>query len=172
MNNIMSKKICITFAGVVGSSKTPIAIFLSGKLGLPVLNNDAIRIEILEDLREFQDQEYKKRRDDRLEAVLERNISFIYDASIDREWQKLHEWLLNYNYAWFIISLDLSKDLLVKLYKIKGYGESMERIDQLISDHDNFLLKHGQEINLHISDAEFDERLSLCYEKLKVRFEK
>ena len=38
-----NKKFCITFAGAVGGSKTPIANFLSTKLNLPVFNNDAIR---------------------------------------------------------------------------------------------------------------------------------
>ena len=42
------QKICITFAGCVGSSKTPISNYLSTKLNLPIFNNDAIRSEIIE----------------------------------------------------------------------------------------------------------------------------
>jgi adenylylsulfate kinase-like enzyme len=70
-------KFCLTFAGVVGSSKTPITNYLSGQLNLPVLNNDAIRTEVLEDLGEFNFDEYIKRRNERAESILKK-ISRLY----------------------------------------------------------------------------------------------
>jgi cytidylate kinase len=54
MNN---KKICITFAGAVGSSKTPISNYLSSRLNLPIFNNDTIRSEVIEDLGVFDNKE-------------------------------------------------------------------------------------------------------------------
>lgn len=62
-----NKKICITFAGAVGSSKTPISNYLSTKLNLPIFNNDAIRSEVIEDLGIFDSEEHLKRRNARLE---------------------------------------------------------------------------------------------------------
>lgn len=161
-----TKKFCITFAGVVGSSKTPIAYFLSSKFNLPILNNDAIRSEVLEDLKKFDQEEYIKRRDERIQGCLEKNTSFIYDASVDREWKTYKELLIKFKYKWFIISLDLSKGLVKKLYKAKNYHESQERIDQLLSDHEIFLDQYNDEITLQISDQEFPSRLALSYETI------
>jgi len=48
------KPFCITFAGPVGCSKTPLAHYLSINLGWPILSNDAFRSEIREDSREFE----------------------------------------------------------------------------------------------------------------------
>ena len=76
----MKDKTLITFAGAVGSSKTPIAHFLSLRFGLPIFNNDAIRTEVLEDLGVFDEEEYKRRRDTRLKELAEKNVSFITKA--------------------------------------------------------------------------------------------
>jgi len=40
-------KYIVAFAGVVGSSKTPISNYLSGVFGLPVFNADAVRSEVM-----------------------------------------------------------------------------------------------------------------------------
>lgn len=158
------KKFCITFAGAIGSSKTPVANYLSGKLNLPIINNDAIRTEVIEDFNTFNEEEYKKRRNERVRSILEKGTSFIYDASIDREWKTLHEWLVANGYDWFIISLDLSRNFLHKLYRAKGYHDSMKVLDQFIVDHENFLNEFGLEVDVHISDNEFGERLKLVFE--------
>jgi len=160
----MNKKILITFAGAIGSSKTPIANYLSYKLNLPILNNDAMRTEVLEDLGKFDEEEYLKRRDERIREVLENCPKIIYDASIDREWKNWEKKIAEVGYKTFIISLDLSKDFLIELYKIKGYHESAQRIDQFFSNHEEFLKNYGHFVNLQITDENFKNRLELAYQ--------
>lgn len=84
----MKNKFLITFSGPIGSSRTSIAYYLSWKLNIPIFNNDSIRTEVIEDTGLLNIQEYEKRRDERLKEIVEKNISFIYDASVDREWGK------------------------------------------------------------------------------------
>ena len=159
------RKICITFAGVVGSSKTPIATYLSGMLDLAIHNNDAIRTEVLEDYGSFVEEQYLKRRDARINAILEKQTSFILDASVDRQWPQLKELLGKQGFNWFIISMDLSKDLLVRLYETKGYTESRQRLDQLYADHEAFLRNYEADIGIHIVDQDFMDRLDISYRK-------
>ncbi len=161
------KNFCLTFAGVVGSSKTPISNYLSVKLLLPIFNNDALRTEVIEDLGTFNFEEYLHRRDTRLKEILESNISFIYDASVDRRWADLKKWLDSFDYHHFIISLDLSKELLIQLHQVKKYFDSLNRLDQLIQDHNNFLKQFSSDINLHITDKEFHQRLKISFEAVK-----
>lgn len=159
-----NKKTCITFAGAVGSSKTPISNYLSTKLNLPIFNNDAIRSEVIEDLGILDTQEHLKRRNKRLEDIIKNGNSFICDASMDREWKKFKEMLISANYNFYIISLDLSKELLTKLYQTKSYFDSLKLIDQLIQDHENFLKEFSKDINIHITDKDFKNRLEISYE--------
>lgn len=154
----MRQSCCITFAGPVGTSKTPIAYYLSWNSGLPVLSNDIIRVEVEEDLGAFDQSEYERRRDERLKALIASGKSFIYDASVDRQWLKLKDWLGDYQT--FIISLDLSQAKIEQLYKAKGYTET-QLIPQLYQQHQDFLKEHGQEVNLHITDESFADRLEL-----------
>lgn len=46
MKPMDGKKFCVTFAGAVGSSKTPVTHYLSCAFCLPILSNDAIRTEV------------------------------------------------------------------------------------------------------------------------------
>lgn len=161
------KPLCIIFAGAIGSSKTPIANYLSYKLNLPVFNNDAVRNEVIEDLGSLDAKVYEGRRDERVKEILKNKTSFIYDASIDRVWKELKQWLQKSNYKWFIISLDLSKNFLIELYKNKGYGESLTRIDNLILEHQQFVNENTEEINLSINDNNFKKRLGLSYSAIK-----
>lgn len=162
---MINKKICITFAGAAGCSKTPISNYLSTRLNLPVFNNDAIRSEVIEDLGVFDSEEHIKRRNARLKEIAASGISFICDASVDREWGAFKEQFEANGYSFFIISLDLSKDLLERLYRAKGYFEFLEVFDKFVEDHDAFLSKHGDDIGLHISDEDFAERLRISCEK-------
>jgi len=155
------KKYCVLFAGPVGSSKSPIAHFMSCKFNLPILSNDVIRTEVAEDLLDYNHEEYKKRRDTRLKEILERGESFIYDASIDRSWKELKELLLEHDFQWFVISMDLSKEFLVKLCELKGYNETLKRIDDLLKDHKNFLSHYRSETHINIDDQNFPKRLEL-----------
>ena len=157
----MPKKYCILFAGPIGSSKTPIAHYLSCNFSLPIFSHDTIRTEVAEDLLDYNQQEYKKRRDLRLKHILERGKPFIYDASIDRSWKELKELLSKYDFNWFVIGMDLSKEFLVNLCKVKGYNETLKRIDSLIEDHNNFLSHYPYEPNINIIDQTFTKRLEL-----------
>ena len=159
-------KICITFAGAVGSSKTPISNYISTKLSLPIFNNDVIRSEVIEDLGVFDANEHIKRRNLRLKEIVESGISFICDASVDREWKEYKKQLEFNGYKWFIISIDLGKDFLKKLYEAKGYFESLQRLDDLINDHNKFLHEFSDDINMHITENEFEKRLQVSYEKI------
>ena len=159
-------KICITFAGAIGSSKTPIANYLSTKLSLPIYNNDAIRSEVIEDLGAFDPDEYIKRRNLRLSEIAENGVSFIYDASVDREWGKFKKQLQSNGYKYFIISIDLSQDFLKKLYRTKGYLKTLKRIDELVNDHNIFLEKYSNDITVHITKDDFKQRLKKSYKKI------
>jgi hypothetical protein len=167
IKTIMENKFLITFAGAVGSSKTPIAHYLSWKLNLPIFSNDAIRTEVTEDLGLSNDTEYIKRRDNRLKEMAKSGLSFIYDASVDREWVNLKPEIENYDYRVFIISLDLSEELLMSLYKVKGYHETLAKIENFIFDHGNFLKQYSDAVGLHLSDNEFGDRLEISYQKVK-----
>jgi len=161
------KSIVILFAGPAGSSKTPIANFLSPMLNLPVINNDAIRSEVIADLGVFDEKEFRKRVDERIKYMLESNLSCIYDASIDRafrEERKMIE-LLKEHYNFFIISLDFSKELLNKVYNSKGCDTSV--LDKYIKDHEEFLKHHSDEVNLSLKDEDFPDRLKISLEAAK-----
>lgn len=153
-------KRCITFAGVMGSSKSPIATYLSWNLGLPVFNNDVIRTEVQEDLLHLDQTEYLRRRDERKKWVIESGQDFIYDASIDRCWREFSEWLHQADYQYFVISLDLSRSFLDMLYTAKGYTEG-HRLALLMQQHDDYIKAQAEQINLRISDVEFPHRLDL-----------
>jgi predicted kinase len=163
----MNYKQCITFAGAVGSSKTPIANYLSGTLNLPVLNNDAIRTEVTEDMLIFDTQVYEQRQEKRCKAILKTGNSFIYDASVDRKWLKLDSWLKDYGYRFYIISMDLSYDLLVKLYKAKKYDDT-EQLKDYFKQHENFLSSYDDVVGLHIRDDDFTNRLQIAYEQVAI----
>lgn len=149
------------FAGVVGCSKTPTSNYLSYNLKLPVFNNDAIRTEVIEDFGEFEEKIYLQRRDERLGQIISNRISFIYDASLDREYKRIDAIRQEYGYEIFIISFNLSKEFIVNLYEVKKYSESLQRVDELISDHERFLGDYAGKIGLIINDSDFKHRLEL-----------
>ncbi len=157
-------KFCIVFAWCIWSSKTPISNYLSPKIGLPIFNNDAIRSEVIEDKWFLDTKEHLKRRNLRIKEILKSWIPFIADISIDREWISFKEKLSLYGYKRFIISINLSKDLLIKLYKSKWYNESLKLIDQLLQDHKNFIKNYWNDIGINIDDNEFDSRLKIAYD--------
>jgi len=161
------KKYCIGFAGVIGSSKTPIAHYLSLKFGLPIHNNDVIRTEVTEEFGALNEEEYVKRRDARLQEMIASGRSFILDASVDREWQTMKEAGAKAGYSIFLISLDLSRGMLEKLYHAKGYDRSLQLLDKFFGDHEVFLNEHGADIGLHLNDEQFSDRLRLSHEAVE-----
>jgi uncharacterized membrane protein YcgQ (UPF0703/DUF1980 family) len=84
----------------------------------------------------------------------------------------LKEKLVSYDYDFFIISLNLSKDLLSKLYKAKEYFNSLSRIDEIIEDHNNFLAKYSDDIKLNITDNDFINRIQISYQEVGKYLEK
>ena len=88
-------KFVVTFAGPVGSSKTPIAHHLSYTFNLPIFNNDTIRTEVAEDLLQFDNEEFRKRARKRIKNIVDRDLPFIYDASVDRTWEEIKQILIN-----------------------------------------------------------------------------
>lgn len=165
INNMPKEKFIITFAGPMGCSKTPVAYYLSWKLNLPILNNDAIRTEVIEDLGRFSEAEYLKRRDERIKENIEKERTFIYDASVDRAWK---DWADNLEgYDVFIISFDFSKNFLLKLYTSKGYDEAIEEIDRFMADHEKFINQFGDKVDLRITDENFKNRLKLSLDAVE-----
>jgi hypothetical protein len=161
------KRFFITFAGVIGSSKTPIAHYLSIKLNLPIFNNDAIRSEVKGDIGFLDEEEYLRRRDIRLKEIFHNGIPFIYDASMDRSWKGKKEVIIQTQYEPYIISLDFSKELLLQLYQQTKYYEAMPLLDTFMKDHNNFLDQYANDINLHITDKDFKDRLNIAYSNVK-----
>lgn len=156
----------VTFAGPVGSGKTPIANYLSYNFSLPIINNDAIRTEVMEDLGRFEINEYERRRDLRLNEAIKLNKPLIYDASIDRNWETRGKEVKNLPIDFFIISLDISRELLIRIYQAKKYSLNYELIDNYLDDHQKFLEINRGIVNVHITDENFKDRLEICRDAL------
>ncbi|MBI2448316.1 hypothetical protein HYV44_02015 [Candidatus Microgenomates bacterium] len=155
-------KILIAFAGVPGTSKSPIAHYLSIKLGIPVFSNDVIRTEVKEDLGNFDFEEYCERRDKRIHEAVERGLSIIYDASADREWVDRKAVAEKFGYRYFIISIDLSRNFILKLYEAKGYADLIPEIEKCFDDHEKFLAQFSADVGIHIADKDFPNRLEIA----------
>lgn len=159
-------KYIVTFAGPIGSSKTPIAYYLSQKFSLPIYNNDAIRNEVIGDFLELDTEEFLKRRQERLAYLFRAGKSFILDASIDREWENYWKQLEKSDYKIFIISLDLSKNFINRIYHAKNYPGTPVETDKNFNDHQNFLEKYSSLVNFSINDTNFINRLTLSEQAL------
>ncbi|RJO60112.1 hypothetical protein C4544_07185 [candidate division WS5 bacterium] len=160
--------LCILFAGPVGSSKTPVAVYLSWNLGLPIFNTDAIRTEVLEDILEnnLESELIPKRRDERLAKMISSKKSFIYDASIDRTWPEMKKELEENGYKYFVISFDITNEFLKKLWNAKKY-DAWELFDGWCEDHLSFVKKYREEVGLTITDDNFSARLDESLEAVR-----
>lgn len=155
----MKQPFVILFAGPVGSSKTPLAHMLSTACRLPIFNNDAVRVQTSTEHQSTIDvtSEYIDTRNAQLKDLLTDQISFIYDASIDRHWNTLSSWLDEYHYTYFIISIDISATLITE----HKQTEQSELVAQTLADHASFLRAHAEKVNLHITDHTFQDRFTL-----------
>ncbi len=162
----MNRHVCITFAGPIGSGKTPIAYYLSWNLRLPILNNDSMRVETQEDEGELITDVYISKKDKRLKDIIDRKIDFIYDASIDRQWSRIVELVKNNNYELYVISLDFSLKKLEEIYKYKNYDQ-LDALNKTYQDHQDFLSRYSNEVNLSLTDADFDDRLDKSLQAIK-----
>ncbi len=156
---------CIIIAGAVGSSKTTIANHLSKNLNIVVLNNDALRSEIRESTSNFDVASYEKLREQKLQSLLDKKLPFIYDASIDRRWHELKTTLVASNYRYFVISLDYTKPVIKKL--LIARGSDISTLNKYMSDHDNFLKHYGREVNLNLSDKDFNNSLEISLDAVQ-----
>lgn len=165
----MNKPLCILFAGALGSSKTPIANHLSWNLNLPVFNRDAIRTEVREDTLVIEEDPeiFHQRARERLEKLIGMKISFILDSSVDRRYKEIKEWLGKNGYDIYLISIDISKEYLLKLYEAKGYIQSKSELNRFVEEHKKFLDEYSEEVNVVINDGNFLDRLNICLEALK-----
>lgn len=158
-------KYCVLFAGPIGSGKSPISNYLSFKLNLPVFNNDIIRTEVKEDLLVWDETEYLKRRNERIQELLKLGNSFIYDASIDRTWPDYKDLIKKSGFQTIIISLDFSKEKLTDIYKAKGYT-AFEALDKTFTEHQHFLQDFEHDVDSHITDSEFAFRLEYSLQSI------
>lgn len=132
---------------------------MSWNIGLPIFNNDAIRSEVREDLGSCLTEVYAARRNERLRALLATRRSLLEDSSVDRDWDAFKTALDRAGYEAFVISLDLSRDHLERMYLAKGYHESLQVLDCLMAEHETFVQKNRTRISFTITEATFGERL-------------
>lgn len=150
----------ISFAGVPGSGKTPVSFYVSWNTGLPIISNDATRFEVREDLGRFDDTEYLRRRDERVDAVLASGRSFIYDASVDRSWKEMVPRLERHGYTYHVISFDLDEQFVANLYRAKEYADPAD--DHFFAEHAAFLKNYGGVVATSITPANYRDRLALA----------
>ena len=166
------ERLIICYAWAIWCWKSPITNYISTKLWLPTFNTDAIRSEVVEDFLKIDEEETQNRLKKRLNLLINEWKSFIYDASMDRIRWNLKESLIKNQYKFFIISIDLNKETLLNFYKAKWYNESMKRIDEVYEDHQNFLKNFSNDINMHINETNYQNRLENVYKVVSQRIEK
>jgi hypothetical protein len=149
------------------SSKFAIAHHLSWNLGYPIFSRDAIRSEVKEDLGHWNANEFEKRAQKRFKDLLDSKKDFILDASIDRKWDEYMDTFKDYDI--FIISIDISLDRLEGMIEAKEYVRGVgDRLNRNYQDHVDFLKEHSDDVDVHITEGNFDNRLDVVLEKVKV----
>lgn len=155
----MEKPKAILFAGPIGCSKSVVAIYLSWNLSFPIFSKDIIRNEIREDLGKLDKNKVDGIYEYRMASLIEKNANFILDTSIDRKADETLSQLTNYDI--FVISFDISKNFLMKLWEYKGYELEEKVFDRNYREHLDFLDKYNNIVDLSIGDENFAERLEL-----------
>jgi hypothetical protein len=156
----------ILFACPMWSSKAAIADYLSWNLGLPIFSRDAIRNEVKEDLGHWDREEFDKRAKVRFTKLLDSKQDFILDASIDRSWEKYKDQFKDYEP--FIISIDITKNHLDNMVEAKEHvGGVGDRLDQNYQEHLEFLENYSDQVDLHITEDNFNNRLEVALEAVK-----
>lgn len=164
----MKKPYAVAFAGVPGSSKTPIAFYLSIKFGLPIFNNDELRNEVREnlltdDIRSPRaSAEFERLTKERHEQALSTGRPVIFDGSVDRRWPETKKQLQDHGYSWFLINLELSLPFLTKLFSSTGRGAFVEtKLANYLKQHNDFRAAHQGDISLEITDKDFINRMEV-----------
>lgn len=157
------QKMFISYAWAIGCWKSTITNFISTKVWLPTFNNDAIRSEVATDFSWPDETEAIKRIKKRLNSTIKEWKSFIYDASVDRTRWTLKNILIKNWYKFFIISIDLNKETLLQSYKRTSNFEAIKKIDNVYEDHQKFLNDFDNDINIHINETNYQNRLKNVY---------
>jgi predicted kinase len=164
-------KFVIMFSGVPGTSKSQIAHHLSWNLGLPIFSNDILRTEIYAEMGHFDNDAYIKLRDIRLDQLMASGKSFIYDASVDRQWPQAKKWIYDNGYECFVISLNFSKNFIEGLYKAKE-DTHVEMVDQWFQEHTTFLKEYPKATSISIGNDDFAQRLDISLRKVSAWIQK
>ena len=182
MSNSPPYAVC--FAGVPGTSKSIIAYYLSSQFGLPILSNDSLRYEVKEDMlvaklvlpedliKKGINQpkvlaEFERRLSQRRKELLKTGRSIIFDASVDRRWPEIKSELQAAGYSWFMISMELSRQFLEKLFGATDRKDFLPQLDDYFKNHQQFLKRYRSDINLEIDDANFQNRLKIAATELQ-----
>ena len=168
----MTQDYCITFAGPVGCSKSPVAHYISTTFGWPIFSNDAIRHEVLEDTlhKELDVELLEDRIAERSKLITQKPSSIIYDASQDRHWDRFYaSFTKTPPYKFGVISFDLSPHFYKQLLEAKAYSAtaSTSRVRQVLEDHERFVEGHRDFIICSITDATFPDRLYVAEEAVR-----
>jgi len=161
---------CITFAGPIGCSKSPVAHYISMAFGWPLFSNDAVRHEVMEDTRNpiLDIKLLDQRIAERAKLITQKQRSFIYDASQDRHWDRLIALFVKTPpYTFGIISFDLSRGFYEEILRAKQYDSTLLRVDKLLASHNEFVRKHKDSIICSITDAMFQDRLVIAEEAVR-----
>jgi predicted kinase len=179
----LNKPFAVVFAGVPGSSKTIIAVYLSGKFNLPMFSNDTLRYEVKEDMlverlvlpedllqrginAPVALAEYERRLQQRHEELLSTGQSIIFDGSVDRTWTGRRQRLIDAGYAWYLISIELSRPFLEALFNATGRASSIAELDHYFEHHERWLELHAGDVDLEITDANFRNRREVAADGL------
>lgn len=169
----MVKPFAVVFAGVPGSSKSIITNYLSVKFALPVFSNDQLRFEVKEDMmsddinRPDVLSEYERRYVERFEELLATGNSMILDGSIDRRWAQIKKQLIDHDYYWFVIDMELSSTFLIKLFVATGRPKFLSQLPSYLKQHKEFMNKYSADISLKLTDGDFKGRLKLTERGLR-----
>jgi cytidylate kinase len=163
----MKHPACVSFVGPAGSGKTPVASFLSWNLGIGLFNADSIRSSVRENylIESIDPPEYITERDNQIKSLLRAKKNVILDASLDRTWVKTKEDFAANSYTIFLISFDISDELLRRIFKAKGYTAD-NLIPKWQKEHNEFLDQFGSAINLSIHDENYSARNELALSRV------
>lgn len=63
----------------------------------------------------------------------------------------------------------MNRDTLLKFYETKSYFESMNMIDKVYEDHQNFLMEFSDDVDIHVDVNNYEKRLDVVYKAVKKR---
>ncbi len=165
------KPLVIFFAGSTAAGKTEMAYYLSEQFGLPIFSTDTVRkdAKVAKDVIDIHGalDEFKEARKQRIQAMLAKKQSFIYDGSVDRRWQEIKQQAEEAGFQWFLIDFDLSRGRIMKNRQMFDNIEAEELFDKWIADHQKFHETSDADAQLHITDENYQQRYQLAVDLVK-----